>query len=112
VVRTYPDSVRETNHLNMTKEYSFTVNETEYYFYQTVNFYWDRSTGILVEFSFEGINQIGEYLTTWSFLLRITESDVWVVPEFSTLTSILLVFIVITTAISIYKRRILKALNQ
>jgi len=100
VVRTYPrDSVGETNHLNMTKEYSFTVNETEYYFYQTVNFYWDRSTGILVEFSFEGINQIGEYLTTWSFLLRITESDVWVVPEFSTLTSILLVFIVITTAI-------------
>lgn len=110
IVRTYPDEVRNTNHVNMTYEHSYTLNETQYYFWLSINFYWDRSTGILVEESFEQISQTGEYLTTWSVLLRITESDVWVVPEFSTLTSILLVFIVITTAIGIYKRRILKAL--
>ena len=109
IVRTYPDGVRDTNHLNMTWEYSWTINETEYYFYQTLNFYWDRSTGIFVEEYFEGINQTGMYLTTWSCLARITESNVWVVPEFPTWTSILLILVVLTVAIAIFKRRLLKA---
>lgn len=109
IVRTYPDGVRETNHINQTAEQSMS-NGYEIYYYSSANYYWDRSTGILVEMSMEFINQTGDYLTTLSVLLRITESNVWVVPEFFTLTSILLVFIVITTAIGIYKRRILKAL--
>lgn len=108
IVRTYPDSVRDTNHLNMTVEQS----ETDYYYYNSMSFYWDKPTGIIVEIYYDWINQTGEYLTTWSMLFRITESNVWVVPEFPTWTSILLVFIVITTAIGLYKRRILKALIQ
>ena len=107
IVRTYPDGVRNTNHLNMTSEQSWTSNETEYYFYHSTNFYWDKSTGIIVEESFEDINQVGELLTTWSLLIRITESNVWVVPEFPTWTSILLILIVLTIAVVIYKRRIL-----
>jgi len=109
IVRTYPDGARDTNHLNMTWEYSWTINETEYYFYQTLNFYWDRSTGIFVEEYLEGINQTGTYLTTWSCLARITESNVWVIPEFPTWTSILLMLTVLTVAIAIFKRRLLKA---
>ena len=108
IVRTYPDSVRDTNHLNMTM--TWISNETQ--LFTVVNLYWDKSTGIIVEESFEARNQTGDYLTTWSGLMGITDSKKWVVPEFSTLTSILLVFIVITTAIGIYKRRILKALIQ
>jgi len=109
VARTYPDSVRDTNHLNYTWEYSWTVNETQHYYYYTINSYWDRSTGILVEDYFETINQTGEYLTTWSALSRITESNVWVVPELPTSTSIMLTLIALAVAIFIYKRRLLKA---
>jgi len=108
VSRTYPGGVRETNHINMTMEYSYTLNETQYYYYNSMNFYWDRSSGILVEDYFAGINQTGEYTTTWSAHDRITESSVWVIPEFPAWTSMLLILIVLTVAVVIYKRRILK----
>jgi len=135
IVRTYPDEVRDTNHINMTWEYSWTDPELGwyYYYYFSMNWYWDRTTGILVEGSFEEIIQEGgyviplgrstgilvedslekiaqevEYETTWSALFRITDSKVWVVPEFLTWTSILLTFTILTVAIAIYKRRLFK----
>ena len=111
IMRTYPDSIREANHLNMTYEYSYTINETEYYYYYAMNFYWDRATGIYVEEYWEGINQAGEYLTTWSAFAEITESNVWVVPEFPTWISTLLVLVVLSVPILIYKRRKAKTLT-
>lgn len=108
IVRAYPNGARETNLLNMTYEHSWTVNETQNYYYFTMNFYWDKSTGILVEDYYELINQTGEYLTTWSALAGITESNVWVVPEFPTWTAILIVFVIITAATVFYKRRPIK----
>jgi len=104
ITRVYPDTTRETNHINMTYgPYNYTIPpDTEVYFFYSMNFYWDRATGILVEDSFEMTNQTGEYLTTWSIDFKITESSVWVVPEFPSLTSILLILVVLTTAIVIY----------
>jgi len=104
VVRTYPNSVRDTNHLNMTMTWIF--NETQ--LFTGVNFYWDKSTGIFVECSIEARNQTGDYLTTWSSLMGITDSNKWVVPEFPTWMSILILFVVITFATAIYKRRLLR----
>ena len=111
IVRTYPDGERETNHANTTWE----LNGTLYINSQTINgtekgvtnCYWDRSTGILVENSYEEVEQYegGEYLTTLSATYRITESNVWTVPEFPTWTSMLLILIVLTVAIATYKRR-------
>ncbi|MDH5595388.1 MAG: hypothetical protein OEY40_01560, partial [Candidatus Bathyarchaeota archaeon] len=63
-----------------------------------------------VEDYFEGINQTGEYTTTWSALSRITESNVWVIPEFPTWTPMLLVFVILTVSIIVYKQRLLKSL--
>ena len=108
VVRTYPDGVRDTNHVNMTGEYSWTINETECYYYYFMNFYWDKPTGIIVESSIEERNQTGDYLTTWSVSMGITDSNKWVVPEFPTWTSILILCVVITFATAICKRRLLK----
>lgn len=105
VVRAYPDSVRETNHLNTTFEYSWTVNETQCYERDDAIFYWDRSTGILVEDIFGGINRTGDYLTTWSSLTRITESNVWAIPEFPTWASALILFVILTSTIVVYKRK-------
>ena len=108
ISRTYPDGVRNTNHLNMTYEYSWNISETQYYYYMSQNFYWDRESGIFVESHFEVTNQTGEYLTTWSSLARITDSNVWVIPEFPTWTPTLLILITLAIAIVISKRRIFK----
>jgi len=112
VTRTYPDGVRETNHLNMTQKTKIirymdnsTINGTSFSF---INYYWDRSTGILVECSHEEIEQVGEYLITFSMSYKITESSVWTVPEFPTWTSMLLILTVLTVSIAIYKRKLLK----
>lgn len=104
MTRVYPGSTREINHINMTYgPYNYTIPpDTEVYFFYSMNFYWDKATGILVEDSFEMTNQTGEYLTVWSIDFRISESNVWVIPEFPSLTSIVLILVVLTTAIVIY----------
>lgn len=107
IVRTYPDGVRNTNHLNTTME-DHEVNGTEIYYYQSLNYYWDQSTGVLVEIYWESLNQTGEYVTTASESIRITDSNIWVIPEFPTSTSILILLVVLTSTIAICKRRLLK----
>lgn len=108
ITRTYPDGVRNTNHINMTYEYSWTINETEYYFSQSMNLYWDKETGILVEDSFELYNQTGEYLTTWSVGSRITDSSVWIIPEFPAGSPMLVISVILTVTIISIERRLTK----
>jgi len=108
ITRTYPDGVRNTNHINMTYELSWTVNETECYFSQSVNLYWDKETGVLVEDSFELYNQTGEYLTTWSVGSRITDSSVWTIPEFPAYSSILILSIILTVSVIAIEQRLTK----
>jgi hypothetical protein len=108
ITRTYPDGVRNTNHVNMTYEFSWTINETEHYFLQSVNLYWDKETGVLVEDSFEFYNQTGEYLTTWSAGSKITDSSVWVIPEFPAYSSIVVISIILTVSIIAIEQRLTK----
>jgi hypothetical protein len=109
ITRTYPGGDRETNHVNFTMEYNYPpiliISVSQ-------NYYWDKATGAMVEVSAEFFNQTASYLTTWSELIEITESNVWLVPEFPTLASILLVFIAFPFAIIVCKRRLLKASNH
>jgi hypothetical protein len=105
VIRTYADGERETNHLNMTWESILAINNTQYEPYHSLgnsNFYWDRATGILVEYSFQEIEQLGEYLITSSLSYRIIESNVWVVLKLPTWTPTLLIVAVITASILIF----------
>lgn len=111
VSRTYPDGVRETNHINITAEYQMS-NGIEIYQYISMNFYWDRSSGMQVESSQEYISQIGEAQTSWSFTIKITESNIWVIPEFPIWTTTLLTLIAITATITICNRRLLKNPTQ
>ena len=108
IARTYPDGVRNTNHINMTYGNSWTENETQYHHYYSMNFYWDKETGILVEDSFEFSNQTEEYLTTWSVASIITDSSVWIVPEFPSWSSILVISVILTVTIIGIKRRLAK----
>jgi len=109
ITRTYPDGARETNHINMTYAVNYTIPpDIEGYYFYSMNFYWDRATGILVEDSFEVINQTGEYLTAWSMVSKITESNVWVIPEFSTWLAWLAAIGTATIAVILGKRKLLR----
>jgi len=90
VPRTYLSGVRDTNHINQTSS-----NATQSYRY---NFYWDKSTGVLVETLQETTTHTGAYTTTWSTDVQIISSNVWTVPEFPTWTSALLILIALTSA--------------
>jgi len=102
IVRAYLDEVRYTNHLNMTMESSMDNVST----CSSMNLYWDKPTGIINEYFTEvTINQTGEYLTTWSLLARITESSVWVVPEFPLFLILPLFMIATLLAVIVYRRQ-------
>jgi hypothetical protein len=81
---------------------------TGFYQYISQNWYWDRASGIFVEMAQEYTSQTENYTTTWSILLRITESNVWVIPEFPTYTPLLIAFAILTVSIVMIKRRLLK----
>jgi hypothetical protein len=109
ITRVYPDSTRETNHINMTYAYNYTMPpDIEVDYFYSMNFYWDKATGIIVEDSFEVINQTGEYLTAWSMTFKITESSVWVIPEFPTWLAWLAAIGTTTIAVILGKRKLLR----
>jgi hypothetical protein len=108
ITRTYPDGVRNTNHINMTYEFSWTINELHCYLYQFINLYWDKETGILVEDSFEMTNQTGPYLTTLSVVSTITDSSAGVIPEFPVGPSMLVISIILSVTIFSVERRLTK----
>lgn len=99
-LRAYPDGTRETNHLNITIEIPFPI-----YIYLSSNYYWDKSTGIIVEMSIEGISQEGGYETSWSRSMRIIESNIWIVPEFPSFLILPLFIIATLLAVMVYKRK-------
>jgi len=97
VVRTYPDGLRETNHINVTSE---VYDGTD-----TKNIWWDRTTGALVEMSIEESEYSGEYLTIESLFFTITESNVWIIPEFPPFLLLPLFIIATLLAVIIRKRK-------
>ena len=99
VVRTYPDSVRDTNHLNITA----TFYSEESYQSMSLNYYWDKSTGILVELSEVVATVTYGYLTFSSLLSRITDSNVWTIPEFPSYLILLLFMTATLLAVIVYR---------
>lgn len=104
IPRTYPDGPRQTNHINITM--SGSIGNATIRFSQ--NLYWDRPAGVMTEGSFDYLNQTEVYLTTMSYGLRITDSNVWTIPEFPTWTPILILLVTITSAAAIHKQKLRK----
>jgi hypothetical protein len=102
VQRTYDGAIRDTNHLNMTIEESM----EPFYVYSSMNFYWDKETGSLVEMSMV-LNQTILYTTEYSISLELTSSNVWVVPEFG-LPETLLVLASLTLVTIAYRLKLQK----
>jgi hypothetical protein len=107
--RTYGDVVRQTNFVNFTRLHTNITRIMDSYnvtgtYDEIINSYWDRASGIVVEFSSNQIEQVGNYTTAWSWSCRLMESNVWIVPEYSTLPLILLIFVTLAFAVITYKR--------
>jgi hypothetical protein len=102
VLRTYAFGERDTNHLHMSSGYSGMGANMSY----SYNVYWDRLTGLLVEESVAFTNRTGIYLTSWSLSLKMTETDIWVIPEFPSM--ILLPLFTATTlfVVALSRRRL------
>ncbi len=93
--------MRDTNHLNITAAFS----SEEFYQSMSLNYYWDKSTGILVELSEVVVTVAYDYVTTSSLLSRITDSNVWIVPEFPSFLILPLFMIATLLAVIIYRRK-------
>jgi len=106
IPKTYLGGPRETNHLNITMEMSV----QSMYIYLSVNAYWDRATGVLVEMSMDS-NQTITYTTEYSFSIELTESNKWVIPEFTGPLQTLLLLASLTLATLVCRRRMHKTQN-
>lgn len=74
---TYPGGSRQTNHVNVTTEESSELINVSL----SMNLYWDKATGVLTQMSIIS-NQTSTYTTNYSVSMQLTDSNVWVVPEF------------------------------
>ena len=97
IIRDYENSQRETNYLKLEDM----GNSSDFGEYSRIyEYYFDKSTGVLVEYSYE-FSRTGLTSITRS---KIIASNVWVIPEFPSLI-ILPVFMMITLfAVAIKKR--------
>jgi hypothetical protein len=82
---TYPGGQRQTNHVNVTMEESSEYINVSL----SMNLYWDKTTGILTQMSIMS-NQTMTYTTNYSVSIQLTDSSLWVVPEFGMPTLVLL----------------------
>jgi len=106
IPRDYLSGPRETNHLNMTQESTWPGGRQ----YISWNYYWDRQIGIFVEMYIEFFMESPMGITTWWERMRITSSSRWVVPEYPTFASILILSATLSFAMVIYKRRLLRTI--
>jgi len=95
--RTYNGTIRQTNHIN----YTLAINLTY------VNLYWDKQTGVLVEIHETVITEKTEnYTTTIEISFKLTDSNIWIVPELTPPTLILtLTLITALTSATIIKKK-------
>jgi hypothetical protein len=96
--RSYPSGFRETNHIAVNN----TNIEGEVYSY--MDLYFDKQTGIVVEYTLTGVSSSTPNQTVVQhFVLK--DSNAWVVPEFPTLLILPLLMAASAITLVLFKRR-------
>jgi len=67
--------------------------------------YWDKATGVLVEFSWLQFNESGGYTTEESLFYQLVDTNLWVVPEFPSFLLLPLFMTATLLAIIVYRRK-------
>jgi hypothetical protein len=99
ITRVYASGSRETNHYNVTVENAYSFQ------YFSINYYWDRVCGFLVEISLKEVYEQDSYTINYSDSMKITESNRWVVPEFPSMLIMPLFMIATLLAVIVYRRK-------
>jgi hypothetical protein len=86
ISRTYMGVKREVNHLNLTYSYSSPANPSQT-ITVSLNYYWDKTTGILTERRGTFINRSENYVTSWSRSDKLIETNLWSSSENSQVTT-------------------------
>lgn len=100
ITREYYNMTRETNYC----EWTATIAGT----YTHDDLYWDKETGILVEWLYNGSISMAEGNANYSLPQKLTNTNLWIVPEFSTGTVMLLILVAATVCVSICRPKMLK----
>jgi len=87
LMKSYTGGSRLTNHF-VTNE-----NNTAIGVYNNMDVYYDQATGMMVQWRQETLQTSGTFQTNSTQIMKITSSNLWVIPEFPTST-IAFVFIV------------------
>jgi hypothetical protein len=98
---------RATDHLNATTETSVEL----YSIYLSMNFYWDKTTGVLTKMSMTS-NETTTYTTNWSVSFELTSSNKFTVPEYIGLPQILLLLASLTLITLTYRRKLHRPQNH
>jgi hypothetical protein len=98
--REYEDIERETNYC----EWTATLGNV----YTHDDLYWDKETGILVEWVYNGSISMTEGNATYSVIQKLIEANLWMVPEFPNGTVMLVMFVAVTICVGICRRKMLK----
>ena len=99
----YVDESRETNVHYAVWDFSMFgagISERDYY--------WDKETGMKVKEVIRYDEDLDQGAIHLEQTVVLTDTSLWVVPEFPTGTVMLLVFIAITVSIDLYRRKTLK----
>lgn len=105
--RMYPSGVRlavyimKEKKMNVTRLNSVTLNGN---YDENVTHGWDRTTGILVEYSFHANEAMSAYTSNWSYSYELTDSNLWDVPEYPTWIPVMTIITVLTLFTLIVKR--------
>lgn len=76
ITRTYSGVVRDVNHLNLTRRY-LNQSDASIDVYISLDYYWDKTTGVLTERQGTFVNETGSYITSWSRSDKIVETNIW-----------------------------------
>jgi len=111
VLRYYPSGARMTNHMNITMSVNI---HTPFVlaFNLSINQYWDKATGVMTELTESFANDTGVYLTTWTASIKLTDSNVWTVPEYPTLAPILTIMATATITALMFRPRLRRNKSQ
>lgn len=104
VTKTYPDGTRETNHFSIANE-NTTNGKTDF---ASIDLYWDRASGVMVEMSANLTTCENGYTTTMIMSMLLDETNIWEISEFPTWTPMLLAFTALVVVVVIYKQKLTK----
>jgi parallel beta-helix repeat protein len=76
ISKTYAGVTRDTNHLTMTKSQIIPSNPPQNVTV-SVDYYWNKVTGVLTEYQELFLNQTGGYTTSWDLSYRIVDTNLW-----------------------------------